>query len=365
MHALPLAEGLLMPKRSAPDLGRAISLWEGSLVARRLAPKTTRAYVRAVTYLEEKHGADVDPGQLTVEDLEVVAAAWRNLSPTTVHNRIIAWREFFAWGETRYRWQNPTRLLGLPRKDSPSLRRLSVDEVSAIERASIRLQTRDRVIVNLFVHLGMRRGEVLALRWQHVDLEAREIYIDHTTAKGRKGRVVPIPDALYDVLSFARVELGTDGSARNSYVAHHVTNRPRNWLQPGAYEPDYRRPAAPLTVDRIIKRAAQLADVSEPDEVTSHQFRRALFGQMLDAGASPYIVAALAGHADIKTTAAYGGGASVGAVRDELARNRQRINAANPLAPRVGLEPTTRPEAPPARAELEPLDDLVTPKEDA
>lgn len=351
--------------RNLLTLGRAISLWEGSLRASRKAERTIAGYTRACEYIVETHGRDADPATLTVEDLEQVASKWRDLSPTTVVNRMVAWREFFAWGEARYGWSNPTRLLSLPRKDEPALRRLTQDELDAIAAAALRMQTRDRVMVSLFVYLGMRRGEVRSLRWRSIDLDARVILISHQTAKGRKGRSVPIPKPLADILSFAVIELGAEGSHPDAFVAHHITNRPRNWLQPGAYDPDYTRVSGVQTIDRVVKRAAELAGITAAREVTSHQFRRALLGRLLDDGASPYIVAALAGHADIKTTAAYGGGASLEAVRDLLACDTEsRMDTTIPVG-RAGLEPANEPTPSSDPDGSEHSGSLVTPEEDA
>ena len=48
---------------------------------------------------------------------------------------------------------------------------------------------------------GMRRGELLALRWRAVDLDRRELKVEAETEKTGRGRVIPLTDALYEELS--------------------------------------------------------------------------------------------------------------------------------------------------------------------
>lgn len=336
-------------------LGAARDLWEGSLRAERKADRTVTSYLRAIDYVIELHGADRNPGTMRIEDIELVIARWRGVSATTVHIRLVAIREFYRWGEARYGWDNPTRLLNLPRKDQPQLRRLTIDEVQGIAIAALGMRARDRVIVSIFCHLGLRRAEVLALQWGDVDLDGGTLRV---TGKGRKDRLLPIPPALSQVFLLNR------GDARDdSFIAHHITVKTEVWLDTGGVvRPDLTRPCSAQTIDRIVKRCAELAGVRNPRTVTSHQFRRSLLGRLLDSGVSPYIVAALAGHADIKTTAGYGGGASLQAVRETLLRDTT-LEAPQSRYGEGGIRTLDPPPSDPSAGGSEPPERLVTPDE--
>lgn len=363
-----------MPERVI-TLGRAISLWEGSLRASRKAPKTIRGYVRACVYLEESLGRDADPATITIEDLEAVAGKWRELSPTTVHNRMVAWREFFAWGARRYRWPDPTRELPLPRKDEPALRRLNHDEVRAMLDAT---SGRDHVAIALFAMLGLRLGEVLALQWADVDLDGAELRVDHRTAKGRKGRTVPIPHALVMILIRAKMQREAHrpgAAAPHCFVVYRRKPGGPDLMTRDEIE-QYERGAKDKTIHALVKRAARAAEVRDPNRITSHMFRRYLLERMLERGVSPYVAAALAGHASIETTAKYGGGASLKAVREALgddpARDTESKTSNRALARDVmepmGIEPMhpQRPDADPSGVEQgEPSPpELVRPDEE-
>jgi len=54
------------------------------------------------------------------------------------------------------------------------------------------LRTRDMTILYVFLYTGVRRGELLGLRIQDIDLENESIYIRAQTSKSKKGRRIPI-----------------------------------------------------------------------------------------------------------------------------------------------------------------------------
>jgi integrase len=54
--------------------------------------------------------------------------------------------------------------------------------------------------VLLSMNTGVRRGELLALRWHNVDTKGKQITIDGSTAKSRQTRHIPLNDEALDVL---------------------------------------------------------------------------------------------------------------------------------------------------------------------
>lgn len=345
-----------MTPREILTLGRAISLWERSLAASRKAPRTIQGYIRACEYLEAALGRDVDPSSVSIEDLEGVLAKWQKLSPTTVHNRMVAWREFYAWGQRRYGWTNPTVLLDLPRKDEPEFRRLTTTEVEAMVGASA--DDRVRLAVLILARLGLRRSELMALRWMHVDLVNATMTIDHATAKGRKGRTIPLPRDLVDALARTKDTRGDQNTRPSLFVIPY--RRGGQW-QTEAERTDYARGVSDNSIDWLVKKASDAAQVANPGAITSHMFRRHLAEVLLDQGTSPYVVAALLGHASIRTTQQYGGGASLRAVREALSTMpRALLRDTNPSDLQgenmelSGLEPLTKPESDTAASGLEP-----------
>ena len=124
------------------------------------------------------------------------------------------------------------------------------DEYERLVRASAQIDLRALVMVLLGGDAGLRRGEMLGLRWCDVDFTRRQLVVtqavwegkaeaDRTAAgrrrytdapKGGRGRVVPLTDALCDALKRFRhlrgdlVFYASDGRAASSYQL-------RTWFQ--------------------------------------------------------------------------------------------------------------------------------------
>lgn len=139
-----------------------------------------------------------------------------NLSPTTVlhHHRLL--RE--ALGQA-VRWQviprNPADAVEPPRPAAKELRVLTAEQVDRL--LEVAKGTPLSMAILLAVATGMRRGEILALRWQDVDLEAGTISVRRALEQTRAGlrfkepktagsrRVVVLPTFAVEVLRRHRV----------------------------------------------------------------------------------------------------------------------------------------------------------------
>jgi integrase len=51
---------------------------------------------------------------------------------------------------------------------------------------------------------GMRRGELLAQRWEHIDFARRLLFVTHSKTAGGEAREIPLTNRLFEVLSAAR-----------------------------------------------------------------------------------------------------------------------------------------------------------------
>ena len=60
------------------------------------------------------------------------------------------------------------------------------------------------------LNTGMRRGEILGLEWEHVDLKNRKITLACTNTKNKKRREIPINEELFSLLATLRA--GANGS---------------------------------------------------------------------------------------------------------------------------------------------------------
>ncbi|GAB3427919.1 site-specific integrase [Massilia solisilvae] len=95
--------------------------------------------------------------------------------------------------------ENPCRLVRRPAGSVPRDRRLTVDEERFLRLAL--KSTRNPVVgpMTFFaIETAMRRGELLDLRWEHVNLEKRTAFLQDT--KNGEARTVPLSSAALEIL---------------------------------------------------------------------------------------------------------------------------------------------------------------------
>lgn len=158
---------------------------------------------------------------------------------------------------------------------------------------------------------GMRLGEILALKWEDVDLENKRITIRNSIRRIKNrdkqaeiktktvlvlkepktensGRIIPLPDVAYqELVSFKLLQEEEKRQAGSSYIdsGFVFTTKvgtpiePRNFLR---------------TFQRITKKAAL--------DINFHALRHTYATRLLEANTNPKIVQELLGHSDISTT---------------------------------------------------------------
>jgi integrase len=80
--------------------------------------------------------------------------------------------------------QNPCRKVRFLRMDNQRNRYLSEDEETRLMAILVERRAHLRSIVILALHTGMRRGEILSLRWNQIDF-ARGLILVQRTKSGR------------------------------------------------------------------------------------------------------------------------------------------------------------------------------------
>jgi integrase len=95
---------------------------------------------------------------------------------------------------------NPVRQITLPEHSKPRERRLTPDDIKtfwlAVERARAAWV---KPLIVLAIETGMRRGELLSIDWQDIDLEARLVRLSRT--KNGHPRAVPLTQKAIETLS--------------------------------------------------------------------------------------------------------------------------------------------------------------------
>jgi integrase len=282
--------------RTIPTLEQAGGAWleqarAGVVRARgghRYKPGSVRGYERALR-LRAYPALGMEPlDQIRWADLQelVDGLAAEGLAATTIETTINAIRAVYRHELGRDRLKtNPTRGVTLPSGGGRRERFATPVEAKALLAA---LEVEDRAIWATAFYAGLRRGELMALRDQAVDLTAGEIRAvagwddvegDQET-KGRERRTVPIIGELGAILAAHRLRTGRRGGD----------------LMFGATD------VSPFAPKPLQARADAVWKAAGLERLTLHECRHTFASIAIAAGVNIGTVSAALGHASVTIT---------------------------------------------------------------
>jgi integrase len=178
---------------------------------------------------------------------------------------------------------SPTMGVKLPAARQGRMRFCTPADAAALIAA---VPDRDSAIWTTGFYSGLRRGELMALRPEDVDLKARIIHVCRgwdetgpTKTKSGKARRVPITEAL-----------------REQLAAHLLRQPPSSQLVFGLTE------TRPFRADRLQERADKAWEAAGLERVTLHDCRHTFASLAIAAGVNAKALQAAMGHASIKET---------------------------------------------------------------
>lgn len=169
-------------------------------------------------------------------------------------------------------------------------RHLEPDRVEALIAAcdpATSAGKRDRAVLLLLARLGLRSGDIVAMRLDAVAWDEGSLRV---CGKGRREVKLPIPqdvgDALFDYLQNARPEVADDQLFLRTI-------------------PPFVPLASSPAVAHIVKRALQRAGIADAPSCGAHMLRHSAATGMLRAGATMESIAAILRHRSVETTNIY------------------------------------------------------------
>jgi integrase len=133
-------------------------------------------------------------------------------------------------------------------------------------------------LITLAMHTGMRKGEMLTLRWESVSFENRYLTILSENAKSKKKRTIPMNDTVFNMLSQWRAQ-----NLNEEYVFVHEGKRVSFFQYPW---------------QNLLKAAGI-------ENFRFHDLRHHFASKLVMAGVDLNVVRELLGHADLKMTLRY------------------------------------------------------------
>jgi integrase len=172
-------------------------------------------------------------------------------------------------------FSNPCDQVKLLREDNQRTRYLTGDEEANLLKHCVGEREHLRPIILIAINTGMRRGEILSLRWSQIDFSRGIIHLTNT--KSGKSRDVPINRVVREEL------LKLDRSKEFVFMSSKTG-------------------VALVEIKRSFAEARSDAKIAD---FRFHDLRHTAATRMADAGVDAFTIAAILGHADLRMTARY------------------------------------------------------------
>lgn len=214
-----------------------------------------------------------------VDDYKV--SRLNEVSPATVNRELEVLRHLFNLADrwNRFFGKNPVSRAGLLPLNNKKERILTLDEEKRLFAAC------DPYLRNIIVtalYTGMRKGEIITLKWDNVDLESGLITIDQTNSKSKKTRRIPINSIVRKLLLGQRLK-----SAGNEHV--FLSSKGTPYLRQDS-------------LNRAFILALRKAKIQG---LRFHDLRHTAATRMIELGGSIVAVKEILGHSTLDMTMRY------------------------------------------------------------
>jgi len=190
-------------------------VWDQYLVWAKTNKKTWKEDQDRWEHHVEPHLKSMRMDNVTPRDIEVVLEKMlgtknrqgKPYAPQTVKHVLTLQKRVFNWAIRRdlYHGHNPCTKVKPPKFDNRVNQILSRKELTNLLSVLDSWQNqRAALVVEFALYTGKRRGEILSLQWNDIDLENRMMTFHGLNTKNYKNQTVPINGKAYEVLLAAR-----------------------------------------------------------------------------------------------------------------------------------------------------------------
>jgi integrase len=209
------------------------------------------------------------------------------LDPSTVRNVLMPLRVIYRRAiEDGDLAVNPTSNLRLPAVRGRRERIASPEEAQLLLAA---LPERDRALWATALYAGLRRGELMALRWDDVDLAQGVIHVERSYDEKARVEIEPKSRA-------GRRTIPIVGALRDELVAHKTRERRDSGLVFGSTE------EKPFVTSNVWRRAQVAWRHADLNAIGLHEARHTFASTLIAAGVNAKAITTYMGHASIQTT---------------------------------------------------------------
>ncbi|MBS1595579.1 MAG: tyrosine-type recombinase/integrase [Bacteroidetes bacterium] len=266
---------------------------EYSLHIRGYSPDTIKRYRQIIACYARRSGI-ISIGQVTEQSLRDffldgrVSRGWR---PRTFISFYQSLTVFFRWCISNGMLaDNPLRDVELPKVDRRLPQKLTKQDAMRLMEVVYNLpyalryeRYRNHAIFAMLLFAGLRRGELLRLKFADVDVVNLTIFVSQ--GKGARDRIIPMSFTLAETLKRYLVER----QRLQKTCPEFFTSLLRN------------SPLSRIALKRLVNKIRQTSGI----HFTAHRLRHSFATLMLEGGCDIYSLSRMMGHSDIKTTTIY------------------------------------------------------------
>jgi site-specific recombinase XerD len=267
-----------MKKRISSETREKIDDFKKWLEQGRYGENTVKTYIHQLEIFFGYY-SDIKPEQITTQDITAFNSEFilkNNLSATFQNQTISALKKFYTW---KFNRNLDSENLERPRKSSSLPKVMDKTDLKRFFE-SIK-NTKHKMAFETIYAYGLRRGELLNLKLQHIDTKRGMISI--INAKGKKDRSLPISKKWLEKVK-----------------AYYNTYKPTTYFIEGQY------PGKSITagsLQKVFERALSDSKINKP--FTIHCLRHSFATHLLENGIDLRYIQKLLGHKSSKTTEIY------------------------------------------------------------
>lgn len=288
IHRLPAAQTMRFAE-FADD-------WLQRLNGRNLAPKTLESYQGIVRLHLMPAFGEQRLGAITRRDVEVFLAEKASVrAPKTVGYTLTLLKAILTDAVAHgHLDQNPAAAVKPPvRPDrEESMHVLMPEEIDRLLKAADQPW---KTLYLVAVHTGLRRGELLAVRWSDLDLEQRRLYVRRSLGRIRDGQGYVVREAPLKT-RYSRRTVDLSPSVVAALLDLPAGDDPERDF---VFRSQVGGPIDPDNVDRAFKRYLTLAGLPE---IRFHDLRHTHASLLIAANVHPKAIQVRLGHSSITVT---------------------------------------------------------------
>ena len=222
------------------------------------------------------------------------------LSARTVHHQHRVLSQAFKYAVRQgYLGRNPCELVDAPRPQKKAMRTLTPGELEALLETAADNQLYP--VIYTAVSTGLRRAELLALRWRDIDFDSQSIMVSRTLHKRRGVIEFKEPKTEHSrrrVSMTAKLTVFlTDYRAERESLVLHLGRLPQ--LDNLVFANHEGEPIDPAVLSHTFARIVKQARL---ESVRFHDLRHTFASLMLLRGAKPKVISEALGHASVAFT---------------------------------------------------------------